>query len=44
VTFDADGRYPQLQRVPIDGLTPGLYELRITVGDDSKTAAFRIEP
>jgi VWFA-related protein len=44
VTFDTDGRYPQLQRVPIDGLTPGLYELRITVGDDSKTAAFRIEP
>lgn len=44
--LDAQGRFPQLQRVPIDSLTAGLYELRVTVtdraGSDSKTARFRI--
>ncbi|MGI8671436.1 MAG: VWA domain-containing protein [Luteitalea sp.] len=44
---DPEGRLPQLQRLPIDTLPPGVYELRVTVGDargsDSKTARFRIE-
>ncbi len=44
--FDSDGRIPQLQRIPIDGLPQGLYELRVNVSDcsgsDSKTARFRI--
>lgn len=43
---DAHGRLPQLQRMPIDALPAGLYELRVTVSDragtDSKTAKFRI--
>ncbi|HTV01665.1 MAG TPA: VWA domain-containing protein [Luteitalea sp.] len=46
MTFDQEGRFPQLQRIPIDGLAPGLYELRVSVSDerggDSKTTAFRI--
>jgi len=45
-TLDGHGRVPQLQRIPIDRLTAGLYELRISVSDgggsDSKTATFRI--
>lgn len=43
---DAEGRRPQLHRLPIDALPPGIYELRVTVSDaagsDSKTAKFRI--
>ncbi len=43
---DGDGRVPQLQRIPIDRLTAGLYELRVSISDgrgsDSKTAAFMI--
>jgi hypothetical protein len=43
---DAQGRFPQLQRMPIDTLPSGLYELRVTVADragsDSQTAKFRI--
>lgn len=45
-TFDGDGRVPQLQRIPIDALPLGLYELRVSVtdrsGSDSKTATFRV--
>ncbi len=45
--FDAEGRVPQLQRIPIDTLPVGVYELRVVVADrtgsDSKTAKFRIE-
>jgi len=45
--FDRAGRVPQLQRIPIDGLPEGVYELRVSVSDrrgsDSKTAPFRIE-
>jgi hypothetical protein len=44
--FDPQGRLPQLQRLPIDTLPQGLYELRVIVSDgrgtDSKTARFRI--
>lgn len=44
--FDGDGRLPQLQRIPIDAMRPGLYELKVSVSDasgsDSKTARFRI--
>lgn len=44
--FDAEGRMPQLQRMPIDALSPGVYELRVTAtdarGSDSKTAKFRV--
>ena len=40
------GRVPQLQRIPIDSLPQGVYELRVSVSDargsDSKTATFRI--
>ena len=45
--FDERGSQPHLQRMPIDTLPQGLYELRVTVGDergsDSKTAQFRID-
>ncbi len=44
--FDRDGRVPQLQRIPIDTLPQGVYELRVSISDrastDSKTAKFRI--
>jgi VWFA-related protein len=46
VAFDRDGRVPQLQRIPIEALPQGLYELRVSIADrassDSKTAKFRI--
>jgi VWFA-related protein len=45
--FDATGRVPQLQRIPIDALPGGVYQLRVMVedarGSDSKTATFRVE-
>jgi VWFA-related protein len=44
--FDQQGRVPRLQRIAIDTLAPGVYELRVSVserdGSDSKTAKFRI--
>ena len=44
--FDSAGRVPQLQRIPIEGLPQGVYQLRVSVSDtrgsDSKTATFRI--
>lgn len=44
--FDGDGRVPQLQRIPIDALPQGVYQLRVSIADrhgaDSKTATFRI--
>jgi len=44
--FDRDGSDPQLQRIPIDTLPQGVYELRVSISDrastDSKTAKFRI--
>jgi hypothetical protein len=37
---------PQLQRIPIENLPEGVYQLRVSVADgrgsDSKTATFRI--
>jgi VWFA-related protein len=43
---DAEGRVQQLQRIPIEALPPGTYELRVTVADgtgsDSRTARFTV--
>ncbi|BCS35246.2 hypothetical protein TBR22_A44730 [Luteitalea sp. TBR-22] len=45
--LDARGQLPQLQRIPIDGLPRGVYQLRVLVederGSDSKTATFSID-
>jgi VWFA-related protein len=45
--FDEQGRLPRLQRITIEALPPGVYQLRVRVddrtGSDSKTATFRME-
>ena len=44
---DATGRMQQVQRIPINGLSPGAYQLRIVAGDGqseaSRSTVFRIE-